>query len=1275
MSPFRRPRRQAAVVGTLALALVLAPLPATWGIGPQSAAAATASNQSAPTGVQADATSSGVYVQWTAKTDGPSGYQVQYDTSVIGLGVGSTIKDVAGGSTTSTFISGSFLNSFAVRVRAVYGTGVLKTYSDWSGTVTASPNLNGTTPARPAGLVATPGQDSVVLTWNPPPGDSRTAVKVYRDGAQVATVAVPATTWTDTTGVLGTQYTYYLVAVGTQPTYVSTASDSVVAGPYDRIPPAAPAGLTAVAGDTTATLSWTTGSEPDLDHYEVTRAGVVTVVPRTAPTRTFTVLPNGSPLTWAVTAVDRWGNVSAASSVSATPRDTTPPDVPTGLQVGAGDASLSVTWNASTAADTAGYRVYVDGVARPVTTSRAVQLTGLVNGRSYAVSVSAVDAVGNESAASAVVSATPRDTTPPDVPTGLQVGAGDASLSVTWNASTAADTAGYRVYVDGVARPVTTSRAVQLTGLVNGRSYAVSVSAVDAVGNESAASAVVSATPRDTTPPAAPTGLAAVAGDGQVALSWTANTEPDLASYRVVDAGGTVLATVTAPGRTAVVTGLANGTATSFRLLAVDTAGNVSAASAPVSATPRDLTPPGAPTGLTAVPGDGAAAFSWTANPEADLARYDVLDTAGNVVASVAAPATAAMVAGLPNDAAQTFRLVAVDRAGNVSAASTPVTVTPRDTTPPSAPSTVTAVAGDASATVTWTSSGSPDVVRYEVLDQSGTVRATAPTGATSATVTGLVNGTTYTFSVVAVDAAGNRSPAGSATPVTPAAPQLPAPAGVSVAAQDASGTVTWNPVPGAATYQVLLDGTVSATVTSTSAALTGLVNGRTYAVTVRAVAGSGQSGSLSAPVALTPRAPSAPAAPPVSGSGSTGISTTRDGRFSLIGTAAPLEASDTNTQLELYLRDADTGTVSRLDPTAAGSDLGTSQSALSADGRYVVVVTSLAKVPADTNKLPDVYRLDRQTSTWELVSVPTSGKVATVAGTELQGQPRVYSQGPAVAVSADGRFVFFFSGRTDLVPDDTNKVLDLFRKDMTTGAVTRVSTTSTGAQIGAGATGPALAVTPDGRFVLFPSSVQNMAVLWRKDLATGALDVVSGRGDAGNLSAAYPVSNDARDVSISDDGRFVAFSSSSSALTSSAAEFLVYRRDMAAAGQFTRVGIQTTTSRWEHGAQLDPSGRYVFFATTAKVGADTDNRTDWYRTDAQNPTAPAVMVTSQADGTPTARRLTSQETTAEFGVLHVLTVDSVLVTTMQSLVPADANGVVDTYAKNLTTGSVASRM
>ncbi|MFM8818213.1 MAG: fibronectin type III domain-containing protein, partial [Phycisphaerales bacterium] len=94
----------------------------------------------------------------------------------------------------------------------------------------------------------------------------------------------------------------------------------------------------------------------------------------------------------------------------------------------------------------------------------------------------------------------------------------------------------------------------------------------------------------DTTPPAAPTGLGATAGDGSVSLAWAASAEADLAGYRVYRSlDGVKFAEVTA-GLLGVPTyadaGLVNGTTYTYVVRAQDTAGNVSGASAPVSATP-----------------------------------------------------------------------------------------------------------------------------------------------------------------------------------------------------------------------------------------------------------------------------------------------------------------------------------------------------------------------------------------------------------------------------------------------------------------------------------------------------------------------------------------------------------------------------------------------------------------------------------------------------------------------------------------------------------------
>ncbi len=71
-------------------------------------------------------------------------------------------------------------------------------------------------------------------------------------------------------------------------------------------------------------------------------------------------------------------------------------------------------------------------------------------------------------------------------------------------------------------------------------------------------------------------------------------------------------------------------------------------------------------------------------------------------------------------------------------------------------------------------------------------------------------------------------------------------------------------------------------------------------------------------------------------------------------------------------------------------------------------------------------------------------------------------------AISDDGRFVAFYSDATNLVPDDTNDEFDVFIKDLQTGAITRVSISSAGAEGDRASFKPS--ISPDGRFVAFES-------------------------------------------------------------------------------------------------------------------------------------------------------------------------------------------------------------
>ncbi|GAA4289421.1 hypothetical protein GCM10023162_40580 [Klenkia terrae] len=132
---------------------------------------------------------------------------------------------------------------------------------------------------------------------------------------------------------------------------------------------------------------------------------------------------------------------------------------------------------------------------------------------------------------------------------------------------------------DGVEVATVTGTSYADPGLTNDTAYAYRVVAVDGHGNRSPASAATTATPTDLTAPATPTAVTATPGDGRVDLTWPANTEPDLATYRVLR-DGVEIATVTGTSFT--------DTALVYALVAVDTHGNRSATGPSTSATPTD---------------------------------------------------------------------------------------------------------------------------------------------------------------------------------------------------------------------------------------------------------------------------------------------------------------------------------------------------------------------------------------------------------------------------------------------------------------------------------------------------------------------------------------------------------------------------------------------------------------------------------------------------------------------------------------------------------------
>jgi subtilisin family serine protease len=188
---------------------------------------------------------------------------------------------------------------------------------------------------------------------------------------------------------------------------------------------------------------------------------------------------------------------------------------------------------------------------------------------------------------------------------------------------------------------------------------------------------------------------------------------------------------------------------------------------------PPDTAPPAAPTDLTATGGEQRVSLGWTANTDPDLAGYRIYRHPGDGAWTSIATTTSTALTDMPVSAGTTYtyRVTAYDRTGNESAASPEASATPTpDTTPPAAPTALTATAANLRVDLDWPNNTEPDVTGYGVDRQNpdGTWSRLTTIAASAYADTGVAAGTTFTYRVTAFDGAGNEStpsPTASATP------------------------------------------------------------------------------------------------------------------------------------------------------------------------------------------------------------------------------------------------------------------------------------------------------------------------------------------------------------------------------------------------------------------------------------------------------------------------------------------------------------------------------
>jgi chitodextrinase len=540
----------------------------------------------------------------------------------------------------------------------------------------------------------------------------------------------------------------------------------------DITPPSVPSVVTMTGRTATdIALSWTASTDDTgVTGYHVYRNGSLVGTPATNSYDDTGLVPNTS-YSYTVSAFDAAANESAQSSPpfsASTLADTSPPTIPNNLhQTGSTTSSISIAWDASTDnVGVTGYDIYRNGALIRSQSGTSFTDGGLSVYTSYTYTITAYDASNNASSLSQpLYGSTAQDITPPSVPDNIQkTGSTVTSVSLSWDASTDdVGVAGYHVYRDGnlVGSPGGTSFTD--TGLTVSSSYTYTISAFDAAGNESAQSAPFSTSSSDdTTPPSTPTNVhTTTVLDGSISLAWTASTDDvGVTGYKIYR-DGNLVGTSTTTSYTD--NSLNPSTNYSYTIKAYDAANNVSPASAVLNTqTAYDTTPPSTPTNLVdSGKTDTSITLGWDFSTDnIGVTGYDIFRD-GTLITSTTG--TGYTDSGLAVDTSYTYTVRAHDGSGNDSDQSSPlITRTLPDQVPPTAPTNLASPSQTTtSIDLTWNAATDDvGVVSYNIY-RGGVFIANV--NGTSYTDSGLTYNTAYSYTVTALDNAGNESPVSTA--------------------------------------------------------------------------------------------------------------------------------------------------------------------------------------------------------------------------------------------------------------------------------------------------------------------------------------------------------------------------------------------------------------------------------------------------------------------------------------------------------------------------------
>jgi hypothetical protein len=760
-------------------------------------------------------------------------------------------------------------------------------------------------PFAPSALSGVPGngQATISFTAANDNGSTITNYKYSIDNGATYTAFSPAVSSSPVviTGLTnGTAYLIKLRAVNSNGEGLVSSNISVT----PATSPSAPTALSATPGNEQATISFTAGANNGraITNYKYSIDGGATYTAFspavTSSPVVITGLTNGTEYSVVLKAVNSMGDGVASASISVTTAGL--PFAPSGLSAtpGDGQAIISFTAGSDNGSAIINYKYSIDNGAtynefNSTVTSSPVVISGLTNGTTYLIKLRAVNSVG-EGLVSSNVSVTPAGV--PFAPTSLSAvpGSGKATISFTEGADNGSAITNYKYSIDGGATytafsPAVTSSPVVINGLTNGISYSIKLKAVNSIG-DGIGSASVPVTPAGV--PLAPTDLSATPDNGQVTVSFTAGSDNGSAiiNYKYSIDNGATYTEFSTPVTSSpvIITGLTNGTTYLIKLRAINSVGE-GIVSSNVSTTLPNV--PSAPDALTATPGDGQATLTFISGDDNGSAtinyKYSIDGGATYTAFSPPALESPITITGLTNGTSYSIKLREVNSIGDGLESAT-VYVTPAGV--PFAPTGLSVEAGSGKATISFTAGGDNGSAitnyKYSINDGATYTAFSTPVTSSPVVVTGLTNGTAYTIRLRAVNSAGD-GVASSSVSVTPAGTPF-APTALTGTRGDGQATISFTAGGdnGSAitNYKYSIDGgstyiAFSPAVTSSPVTITGLTNGTSYSIKLRAInsAGDGvESSSVPVTPAGLPFAPSALSATP--GDGQATISFTAGG-------------------------------------------------------------------------------------------------------------------------------------------------------------------------------------------------------------------------------------------------------------------------------------------------------------------------------------------------------------------------------------------------------------